>query len=297
MVCSLCGRSFLEIPVLGTAVRSPPCQKLVQPSTQRVKHSCKVRQPSSQRSSHITAVISPGICFDAACQQAADRAFLVAIALPLLGLIFAIVWKLRTPEAKPDEGEVFRDPESGAFFQGPEPGVLPERDSKGELAFRPISYTPWPVDAAEDGQRIRVDVGPISRRSPRTFVFDRLLQQPSQILSVTLPRPVGIVFEEDKRKGQATICGFLPGSNADKQAKVAKLNQQQSPQVGDVLRACTCTTFVFPTRSLLGAQPPVRTIVMYGADGQTWAKVATALKKGDRSDGAVTLVLERPLDA
>ena len=48
----------------------------------------------------------------------------------------------------------------------------------------------------------------------------RLLGQPSQILSVTLPRPVGIVFEEDKRKGRATICGFLPGSNADKQAKV-----------------------------------------------------------------------------
>ncbi|KAK9847847.1 hypothetical protein WJX84_009427 [Apatococcus fuscideae] len=232
-----------------------------------------------------------------ACQQAADRAFLIALALPLVGLAFAVFWNLRTPDAKPDEGEVFRDPESGAFFQGPEPGVLPERDSRGELAFRPLSYTPWPVEAAEaqEGERIRVDVGPISRRSPRTFVFDRLLSQPSQILSVTLPRPVGIVFEEDKRKGRAKICGFVPGSNADKQAKVAKLSQQQCPRVGDVLRACTCTTFVFPTRSLLGAQPPVRTIIMYGADGQTWAKVATALKKGDKSDGAVTLVLERPL--
>ena len=34
---------------------------------------------------------------------------------------------------------------------------------------------------------------------------------------------------------------------------------------GDVLRACTCTTLVYPTRALFGAKPPKRTIVLYGA--------------------------------
>lgn len=38
-----------------------------------------------------------------------------------------------------------------------------------------------PVDATEDGQRIRVDVGPISRRSPRTFVFDRCPHSPDPL--------------------------------------------------------------------------------------------------------------------
>lgn len=33
---------------------------------------------------------------------------------------------------------------SGTIFEAPE-GSAPERDRKGELAFRPISYTPWPV--------------------------------------------------------------------------------------------------------------------------------------------------------
>ena len=36
-----------------------------------------------------------------------------------------------------------------------------------------------PVDADEEGERIRVNVGPISRRSPRTFVFDRFAARPA----------------------------------------------------------------------------------------------------------------------
>ena len=57
--------------------------------------------------------------------------------------------------------------------------------------------------------------------------------------------------------------------------QVAKLNQSSktAPQIGDVLRGCTCTNLVYPTRSLLGVQAPVRTIVMYGADNQKWPKV------------------------
>ena len=36
----------------------------------------------------------------------------------------------------------FSDPKTGAWFNSQD-GVLPERDAKGELAFRAMSYTPW----------------------------------------------------------------------------------------------------------------------------------------------------------
>lgn len=37
--------------------------------------------------------------------------------------------------------------------------------------------------------------------------------------------------------------------------------------------------------------------VVYGADKQTWASIRGALRKGDKADGAVTLVLERRCEA
>lgn len=108
MVCSLCGRPFFEAPQARGAAFRPTLRQLG-PDSNKKRRCCSLPHKTlSRRSSHTRAVISPGICFDAACQQAADRAFLTAVALPLLGLIFAIVWKLRTPEAKPDEGEVMR---------------------------------------------------------------------------------------------------------------------------------------------------------------------------------------------
>lgn len=78
---------------------------------------------------------------------------------------------------------------------------------------------------------------------------------------------------------------------------MAKLGQRldDAPAVGDVLRGCTCTNFVFEGSQLWGAKPPTRTIVMYCADGQAWPSVVAALRKGDARDGPVTLVLERRL--
>ena len=61
--------------------------------------------------------------------------------------------------------------------------------------------------------------------------------------------------------------------------QLAKMSQTSTsgPQLGDVLRACTCTNLVYPTRSLLGVQAPVRTIVVFGADGQRWPKASHLL--------------------
>jgi hypothetical protein len=42
---------------------------------------------------------------------------------------------------------------------------------QGEIVFRPIGYTPWPVEEGYEGVRVRVPVGPVRKREPRTFVF------------------------------------------------------------------------------------------------------------------------------
>ena len=53
---------------------------------------------------------------------------------------------------------------------------------------------------------------------------------------------------------------------------------------------------VLQTQALWGAAAPKRTIVMYGADKQKWPQVMGALRKGDKSDGHVTMVVERRVD-
>ena len=172
---------------------------------------------------------------------------------------------------------------------------------QGELAYKAVSYTPYPVEAGAEGERVRVDVGPVAARQPRTFVFENKLRQPSTLVTVTLPRPLGVVFEEDTRRKRAVVAGTVDGSRAARAAKLAKLDRAQRAQAalaGDVLRACTCTTLVYPTKSLVfGLKAPTRCVVLYGADRERWEKVATALKCGLAEDGPVTLVLERQLDA
>ena len=68
--------------------------------------------------------------------------------------------------------QVFEDSETGAVFQSQD-SVSPERDRKGELAFRAVSYTPWPVEEGAEGDRVRIPVGPVSNTQPRTYVFPR----------------------------------------------------------------------------------------------------------------------------
>ena len=42
---------------------------------------------------------------------------------------------------------------------------------QGELVFKAIGFTPWPVSSDERGERIRIDVGPVQKLEPR---FDRI---------------------------------------------------------------------------------------------------------------------------
>ncbi|GIL78529.1 hypothetical protein Vretimale_6122 [Volvox reticuliferus] len=107
-----------------------------------------------------------------ACQEATDRAFLIAMAVPLLVAAAAAAYVLRPPPADlTASGRIFEDPATGTRFEAPE-GVTPERDKNGELAFRPISYTPWPVDQDYEGERVRIAVGPVGARQLRWVVRD-----------------------------------------------------------------------------------------------------------------------------
>ncbi len=55
--------------------------------------------------------LAPGMCFDAACQAAMDRAFLTATTIPLLGLAGAVAYKYRPAAWQKSEGKQVR-PES-----------------------------------------------------------------------------------------------------------------------------------------------------------------------------------------
>lgn len=53
----------------------------------------------------------------------------------------------------------------------------------------------------------------------------RILPQPSRVLGVSLPRPMGVVLEEDVRRGHIVVSGFVEGSVAEKGAKVLSLTR------------------------------------------------------------------------
>jgi hypothetical protein len=60
------------------------------------------------------------------CQQNADSAFVIALAIPSIVAIFTIAWLLRPPP-NDSNGSFFTDPDTGTVFQTVE-GVTPERD-------------------------------------------------------------------------------------------------------------------------------------------------------------------------
>lgn len=172
-----------------------------------------------------------GACFTADCAAAADAAFAAAIILPLTAAAALGAWALRPPPADLlESGRVFEDEETGTLFEAPE-GVGAELDKDGRLAFRPISYTPWPVAADAPGERVRIDVGRVGATAPRTYVFERTLGAGSAVVAVRLPRPLGVVFEYDEQRRRAVVAGFVPGGNAERRRRVAGLGTDKSAAV------------------------------------------------------------------
>jgi len=145
------------------------------------------------------------------------------------------------------------------------------------------------------GERVRVEVGPVGERKQQTFLFAPVLPL-SSLVVVTLPRPLGVVFVPD-RDGRVRVASLVPGSHAGRAAAVGKLapGGAQAASEGDVLRAVTATVFSFTARAqtlgdLTGTK---RTVVLFGADGESYDKCFAALGQGLCADGPVTLVLER----
>jgi hypothetical protein len=288
--CTRLWRQPLSFPSHSTRQRSPHHRT----SRRTTPHATTILATTADL---LLGFVPPPACFDADCQSAKDAIFTAVVAAPILGLAVAILLALRPPSTDTSSGsQIFDSRDTGVYYEARD-GVLPERDARGELAYKAISYTPWPVAEGEEGDRLRIPVGPVTNLELRTFVFTKTLRRESRLVTIRLPRPLGLVFEEDAAHKRVVLAAIVPGGSADSLARKAALDPAlaaAAPAVGDVLRAVTATNLVYPTASLVfSARSPERHVVVYGADGQRWPKVATALKRGLVADGEVTLVLER----
>ena len=194
----------------------------------------------------------PPACFDASCQQTKDLLFVASLLGPLISFSLAAAIFLRSREDVPDEYDIFEDKETGNVYVAPE-GLEPARDKRGELAYRLYSYTPFPADASGDEEEVRVPVGPVDNTQPRTFLFPKIWKSSSQLVTVRLPRPLGIIFEEEASTGRAVIAEIMDGSNAQQLCRKAALDSSlgnAAPKKGDVLRAITCTNVVYQAGAL-----------------------------------------------
>lgn len=189
----------------------------------------------------------------------------------------------------------------------PPPGQIDEyeRDSSGRMVYAPRGFYYDAVRPGEEGIRLKVDVGVVGGRRQRTFVIRKTFSFSSDVVSVTMERPLGIVFERDT-EGMVRVADMVQGSRAGRAAAVERLQGGGfsgaavvgAPRRGDVLRAFSTTTLSFgPRAQLLGdLSGTKRAVVLFGCDGQPWNKVVGALKAGLVADGPVTLLLERARD-
>jgi hypothetical protein len=54
-------------------------------------------------------------------------------------------------------------------------------------------------------------------------VFEKALPRSGEIVVVSLPRPLGVVFEYDEKLKRASVAGLVPGGNAEQRRAVARL--------------------------------------------------------------------------
>lgn len=267
------------------------------PGILRKQSRCASEKTVRHVSSFLAFVPPVSTCFDQECQASKDTFFILSIAIPLLvfGSFTAyLIGRRRDGIVSLDSNEYTG---TSKYEVDAEEQSLVARDAKGEIAYRAVRYTPWLTEQGPDDECIRINVGPVGRTLPKSYLFDKILREPSQLVTVTLPKPLGIIFEEDPRLKRVFVAEFVPDSEAESQSKRAALDPSISnkvPAVGDVLRALTTTVVTYKEGALI-AQGPEREIVVFGADGQKFSDVAAAMKRSYVSDGPVTLVLERPL--
>eukprot|EP00191_Tetraselmis_sp_GSL018_P009646 CAMPEP_0177607316 /NCGR_PEP_ID=MMETSP0419_2-20121207/17849_1 /TAXON_ID=582737 /ORGANISM="Tetraselmis sp., Strain GSL018" /LENGTH=319 /DNA_ID=CAMNT_0019101883 /DNA_START=57 /DNA_END=1017 /DNA_ORIENTATION=- len=186
------------------------------------------------------------------------------------------------------------------------------KDYWGNLVRSPFGYQSFPIeDPGYEGPNLRDQerwvkfsphVGLVGKRKALPYAFKRLLEPPSTLIIVRARRPLGIVFEMDDA-GLVRVVELVRSSRAAQQSAVARLGADPDsgayPRVGDVLRAVTATTMDWGARAaLLGdLSGSERRVVLFGADGQPWPEVQSALRSGLVADGDVEMVLDAPARA
>ena len=236
--------------------------------------------------------IPPPACFDQSCQAAKDTFYILSLAVPLIAfgafLLFLVTSK-REGTVEIDSAGKYAEK---SFEVDSEDESRLARDPAGEIAYRAVRYTPYLTEKNPSDVLVRLNVGPVNSKVPQNYVFEKSSPS-SKLITVTLPRPLGIIFEDIK--GSVQIVDLVENSGADQLSKRAKLDyslRDSAPMIGDVLRGLTTTVVIYKEGALI-AQGPEREIVVFGADGQKWRDVKAAMKRGLRADGDVTLVLER----
>ncbi|KAI5068287.1 hypothetical protein GOP47_0016632 [Adiantum capillus-veneris] len=153
--------------------------------------------------------------------------------------------------------------------------------------------------------QVKVAVGPVGKLVERAFSVSRKLGPLSTISVVTLPKPLGIVFELSKAGNRRIfVAELIPNGNAERATRVSKLFEGKKTRernngriiyggavnVGDLLLA---TTMVNVEVDLFGLRAPQRVVMFFAAEGRTWTETMGAIQSSFVADGPVTLVLER----
>lgn len=153
--------------------------------------------------------------------------------------------------------------------------------------------------------QVKVGVGPVGNLVEQAFPITRKLGPSSNIVVVTLPKPLGIVFELSKMAtGRIFVAELIPNGNADRAARVTQLFESQKGResshgnvmyggrvkVGDLLLATTTVNVVV---DLFGLRASRRAILLFDVEGRTWAETMGAIQTSFVADGPVTLILER----
>ncbi|GAQ83728.1 hypothetical protein KFL_001590160 [Klebsormidium nitens] len=164
-----------------------------------------------------------------------------------------------------------------------------------------------PQPEEEEPVDVKVPVGFVGETSDTVFSVRKLLPAPSVLVTVTLPKPLGIVFEESRIRKRVVVADLIPGGNAEQAARVVQMfgtvrtsgrdgasaRTGAAVQKGDVLRGLTTTQCIV---DLFGVRAPRRASVYFDTKNRRWGEIMGAFGAVKVSDGEITLVLERKLE-
>ena len=160
----------------------PQPQQTLHRST-RSRRGSPIGSPARSRQSAVAAAASlhgmlafaEPICFTQQCQADKDALFSLVLTVPvvvLAGFLGYLLSQKGRLKEELEKGQAF-EVDSGTVFEVAE-GAVPERDRWGQPAMKAVSYTPWPVEEGAEGERVRIEVGPVGSTALRTYVFQKV---------------------------------------------------------------------------------------------------------------------------